>query len=133
MGLRTGLPASLIRLTLIEHLLHAHRQALPLLCWGRHRVKNKHKWGDKMNTGLQTADEGRQCQGPGPPWRRWAPGPPRKGRRLRCVFHSFHELRRSICSMPQTPPGVRTLSGEPWAAPTVQRETEGPAGREGGL
>lgn len=35
--------------------------------------------------------------------------------------------------MPHTPPGVRTLSGEPWAAPTIQGETEGPAGHAGGL
>lgn len=35
--------------------------------------------------------------------------------------------------MPQTPLGVWTLSGEPWTAPTVQGETEGHAGREGGL
>lgn len=132
MGLRTGLPASLIRLTLIEHLLYVHPQALPLLCWGRHRVKNKRNWGDKMDTGLQLAQAGSaggRChpreEGPlGPPWR---------ARGLRCVSHrsrahSFHELRRSVCSVPQTPPGVRTLSGEPRAAPTIKGETEGHGG-----
>lgn len=35
--------------------------------------------------------------------------------------------------MPQTPLGVRTLSGDPRTAPTIQGETEGHGGHAEGL